>query len=231
GDFLTINSPFAASGASSLSIDTDGLTADRLIINGAGTGTTTTNVTALPGLVFNPAGVLVVDTTAATGTFTLGSTVGNGLIDLSLLRNGTDVFLISLPNANAFQPTTYMNIGLDMWYQSKDIVDNYLALKRSDLAPGAVPLGVWGQIYWSRDRYGDDDNVHNVFGNDVVINEHLRTKRRGIQAGVDYNFGPGVVGVTAGWQRADAEISSGINEVDGKCSNSGAYRLFSPATS
>ena len=104
-----------------------------------------------------------------------------------------------------------------MWYQSKDIVDNYLALKRSDLQPGANPLGVWGQIYWARDRYGDDD-TQVVFGNDVSINEHLRTDRRGIQAGADYNFGGGVVGLTAGWEKATADIGGSTAEVHGKCS-------------
>ena len=41
-----------------------------------------------------------------------------------------------------------------------------------------------------------------MFGTDLSINEHLRTNRRGIQAGADYNFGGGVVGLTGGWQKA-----------------------------
>ena len=55
-------------------------------------------------------------------------------------------------------------------------------MKRSDLTAGARPLGLWGQVYLSRDRYGDTD-TQNVFGTDLTIDEHLKTNRRGIQAG------------------------------------------------
>jgi hypothetical protein len=232
GDRLTIASNFVGSGASNLLIDVNSSVADVLVISGAASGSTVVNINLLSDVVINSGGILVVDTgtSASASTFTLGSTVGTPLIDLSLRRIGQDFFLVALPNATALDPLSLINIGQDMWQQSADIYDNYAALKRSDLKAGAKPLGIWGQAYMSRDRIGSRNDSQSVFGNDTVVNQHARTERRGIQVGVDHNFGPGVLGVTAGWQKAEAEVREAITDVDGKGYNVGAYAILGSAT-
>jgi len=229
-DVLTINSNFVGSGGSNLNVDASPSAADRLVITGAASGTTTLNVNVLNGVSINSSGVLVVDAgTSTANAFVLGSTTGSTLIDLSLEQQGADYFLFALPNANAFDPLAIVNVGTDMWYQSADIYDNYAALKRSDLMPGAQPFGVWGQIYYDRDRYGDSD-TQTLFGGDFTINQRLRTSRRGIQAGADYNFGGGVIGITGGWQKVKSDLSGSPAEVRGTGWNVGGYAMFGSAT-
>jgi outer membrane autotransporter protein len=230
GDVLTIVGPFVGSGGSNLNVDVSSTAADTLVITGAASGSTVINVQPVGGVVVNSTGILVVDTgTSTAGAFTIGSTIGTSLIDFSLQRVGQDFFLFAAPNANAFNPLALVNIGTDMWYQSADIYSNYSALKRSDLTAGARPLGLWGQAYISDDHYGDT-NTQNVFGTDFSINERVKTERRGIQAGADYNFGAGVVGVTGGWQRAKAKLGGVATEVKGTGWNAGAYGIFGSAT-
>jgi outer membrane autotransporter protein len=230
GDTLTIVGPFVGSGASNLNVDASSTAADTLVITGAASGSTVINVQPVGGVVVNSTGILVVDTgTSTASAFTLGSTIGTSLIDFSLQQIGQDYFLFAAPNANAFDPLALINVGTDMWYQSADIYSNYSALKRSDLTAGARPLGLWGQVYLSRDRYGDSD-TQTVFGTDVTINERLRTDRRGVQGGADYNFGGGVVGITGGWQRAKADLGGSVAEVKGTGWNVGGYGIFGSAT-
>ena len=90
GDVLTIDSDFAGSGASTLEIDFDGLTADRLVIDGAASGSTSVDVFPAGDIAINIDGVLVVDTVSTTaGAFALGTT-DVGLIDLDLVQVGQD---------------------------------------------------------------------------------------------------------------------------------------------
>jgi outer membrane autotransporter protein len=82
----------------------------------------------------------------------------------------------------------------------------------------------------SRDRIGSRNDSQSVFGGDTVVNQHAQTRRKGIQVGADRNFGGGVLGVTAGWQKADAEVREAITDVDGKGYNVGAYAILGSAT-
>jgi len=229
-DTLTITGNFVGSGGSNLNVDASSTAADVLVITGAASGTSIINVQPTGGVVVNSTGILVVDTgTTTANAFTLGSTIGTSLIDFSLQQIGQDYFLFAAPNANAFDPLALINVGTDMWYQSADIYDNYAALKRSDLTAGAQPLGLWGQVYWDRDRYGDSD-TQNVFGSDVTINERLRTTRYGVQGGVDYNFGGGVIGATGGWQKVKADLGGSPGQVRGSGWNAGGYAIFGAST-
>lgn len=225
-DVLTINGNFAGSGASNLKIDASSTGADRLVINGAASGSTVINVNPIGGVVINSDGILVVDTTTSgASSFSLGSTIGSSLIDFSLQRIGQDFFLFAAPNINAFDPLALINVAPDMWYQSADVYGAYSAQRRSDL--GGEPSrrwGLWGQIYWGREHYGNDSS-QDVFGTEIEINERIRTKRKGAQVGFDYNFGGGVLGLTGGWERADANVKATLADIDIKGWNLGAYGI------
>ena len=170
----------------------------------------------------NPAGVLVVDTTTSTaGAFVLG-TPNIGLIDLNLAQVGQDYFLTATPDLAAIEPVVIGDLAQNLWYQSADIYRNYAALRRSDL--GGSGFGAWGQAYWGNDKTHSDQDV-TVFGTDFVV-DRVKTKRMGIQAGVDYLFGYFVVGVTGGYERADADIRNSASDFEAKGYNVGGYAMF-----
>ena len=209
GDVLTINSAFVGSGGSNLLIDFDQTTADRLVINGAASGSTRVDANYLSTGLLNIGGILVVDTTSSTANaFTLGTVSGNTstLVGYSLIQNGADYFLTATPNQAAFSPVAVSDLATSIWYQSADEVRN-----QTDLPAVTVGASVWGQAYYSRDKIGDRQDAvlgGTTFGYDT----RNKTRRYGLQGGVDYGFGGARIGLTGGYGRAkaDNDLSSAL---------------------
>ena len=226
-DILTINSDFVGSGASDLVIDAGSNAADRLVITGAASGTTTLDVNGVGTIITTP--VLVVDTgTSTAGAFVLGSNAANPLIDMTLTRTGEDFFLTSAPNLVAFQPLQVGLVVPDMWYQSADAYTNYAALRRGDIADdGASGFSIWIQGYANRDRYGHED-VETVFGNSVLVDNRIHAGRHGLQAGVDYAPSGTLFafGVTGGYEHAHANHRSLDGEVRAHAFDVGLYAQY-----
>ena len=179
GDVLTINSAFAGAAGSNLLLDFDGATADRLVINGAAGGSTTVNANFLGGSLINLDGVLVADTAStAANAFVLGTVGGDTpLVDFSLVQEGADFFLISAPNAAAFNPLVVPGFAADLWYQSADEV---FAETRKPAT--TIGFSFWGNGYISKDKYGDDNDSVTIEGVGFDVDRELETKRAGIQA-------------------------------------------------
>ncbi len=227
GDVLTINSDFAGTGGSNLLIDFTTEDADLLVINGAASGTTTVNANLLTGGLINLDGVLVVDATTATdGAFVLGTVGGDTpLVDFSLVQDDGDVFLVAAPNAAAFNPLVVPGFATDLWYQSANEV--FAETTKPAMTAG---ISLWGEGYISRDRYGDDDDSVTLDDVDFDVDNRLKTKRYGIQLGVDYGFGGfGRVGLTGGYGWAKA---NGNDDADLKAKgwNLGLYGQFGGLT-
>ena len=224
GDVLTINSAFVGSGGSNLLVDFNDTAADRLVLTGAASGTTTVNATFGGTGLLNLDGVLVVDgTTASSNAFVLGTVGGNtsALVDYSLVQNAGDFLLVSAPNASAFDPLAVTGFGRSLWYQSADEV-----IAQTRLPAATVGASFWGQVYLSRDKM-DNGSTQVLDGVAFDVDQNLRTKRRGIQLGFDYGFAGGRVGVTGGYARAKAD-NRGIGDVGLKANgwNIGAYGQF-----
>lgn len=228
GDVLTINSAFSGSGGSNLAIDAIGNSADRLVINGTASGTTVVNVSSNGAFVFSQAGILVVDTgTTSAGAFVLGANPGNGLVNYSLVQVGQDFFLVSDPSALAFAPLAAGNLAQDMWYQGTDAYLGYAALKRGDNADRKTPVGLWAQLYASRDRYGDKETA-TINGINFDFDNRLRTNRRGAQVGTDFGVSGLTLGVTGGYQHAESD--GDVAGFDAEGYNLGVYGLFGGPT-
>ena len=227
---LSICGNYVGSGAANLGIDvgitSGGLISDRLNVGGNASGSTVINPNLLGALVLDPDGVLVVDAATATGSpFTLGGRTNFGLIDIRLLQTGGDTFLVALPNIAAIEPVVLGGLAQNLWYQSADIYSNYSALRRSDFgANRSNGLGIWGQVYYSQDK-SDRQNV-TFFGNDFSV-DRFKTKRSGAQAGIDYLVGSNaLVGITAGYERADADIRNSASDFRASGYNIGGYAMF-----
>jgi len=223
-DVLTINSNFVGSGGSTLLIDVGSASADRLVINGAASGTTFVNVSNGGVFGFNQAGILVVDnSTSGANSFVLGANPGNGLFDFRLEQRGADFFLVTDPTALAFAPLAVGNLAQDMWYQGTDAYLSYAALKRGDEADRNSPVGLWTQLYANRDRYGDNETA-TINGDDFEFDNRLKTNRRGAQVGVDFGVSSFTLGVTGGYQHAEAD--GDVTGFDAEGYNLGVYGLF-----
>jgi hypothetical protein len=154
------------------------------LVTGAASGTTTVNAQNIGAGLINLGGVLVVDTTSAPASaFVLGSVTGNTspLVDFSLVQLGTDFFLVSAPNAAAFQPLAIAGLATSMWYQSADEV-----FAETHKPATTTGFSFWGDVYWSKDKYGDNGDSVELGGVSFDVDNELETKRHGLELGVDY---------------------------------------------
>jgi hypothetical protein len=202
-DTLTICGNYVGSGNANLGLDVgggaSGLTADKLIVVGNASGATGVNFALLPGSgIIDVDGVLVVDNGGSTtNAFTLGTINNtNPLLAFALEQRGPDFFLTSAPTEAAFQPLLLAAGAVDMWYQSADEV-----LSQTRLPHDPDGFALWGQIYVSRDTIGDRSDIQTINGAEFNVNNRTRNRRYGVQAGADFGFGAGRIGVTGGYAR------------------------------
>ena len=229
---------YVGSGDATLFIDVGGdgagLTADRLIVNGNVSGTTTVDLNLLlpQAAIVDPDGVLIVDAVTATGTpFVLGTPQHAGFIDYSLLQSGADTFLISSPNAGIFDIGTLSNFAQDLWYQGMDTQLECSASRRNRLGTAKPGFTICAQIYWSRDRYGDSNNTDNLFGTDLTFSDRLRTTRKGAQADIGFIAAPKfAAGVIFGYAHARASHLASGAEFDADGHNYGVYAQYAGQT-
>jgi len=226
GDVLTINSAYVGSGGSNLLVDFDDTVSDRLVV-GAASGSTTVNANFVGAGLFNVPGILVVDTTSTTANaFVLGAVGGNSspLVDYTLFQSGTDYFLSAAPTPDAFNPVAITNVAGALWYQSADEV-----VAQTDLPSGLEGIGGWGQVYYSQDKYGNDNDDAVIDGTVFEVDNELDTDRYGIQAGLEYGMGGGRIGLTGGYgvAKSDNDLS---NDMKAKGWNLGIYGAFGGLT-
>ncbi len=222
-DVLTITNDYVGSGAAALNIDATATTADLLVIGGLASGSTMLNANLLGAGLINIPGTLVVDTgTSTPSAFVLGTVSGNTspLVNYALVQNGADYYLTATPTAAAFEPMAVGTLASSIWYQSADEVQN-----QTDLPAVTVGASVWGQAYYSQDRYGNRNDTVVLQGTNFNVDNRLKTRRMGIQAGVDYGFGGARVGLTGGYGEAKtrSDFSSRLKATGW---NAGLYGQF-----
>ena len=237
GDVLTISNNYVAGVTAALMIDVSGSVSDLFVVNGTTTGTTQLIVNApevintsaiLIGTIAAPMGMgsLAGDVSQSGMKFALGNHITR-LIDVKLEQKGNNLYLSAVPNALAFQPLLVAQVVRDTWYQSAGAYSANSSQLRGDLdAKRDRPLGLWGQVYASEDRFGDR-TTQTAFGDNVEIDNRLRTERTGAQLGFDVRLGNTfVAGMTGGYQNAKAghhSLDGGV-ETDGY--NIGAFAQF-----
>lgn len=200
---LTLCGNYVGTGSANLGVDVGtgpggALTSDQLIILGNASGSTKVNLALLPSsLIIETADVLVVDTgTSTANAFTLGTTNNtNPLLAFALEQRGQDYYLTNSLTAAAFQPLSLAAGALDLWYQSADEV-----ISQTRLPFNPDGWAIWGQVYASRDKFDGNNDTQTINGIDYDISLRNRNRRYGAQAGVDFGFGGGRVGVTGGYE-------------------------------
>lgn len=231
GDVTTITGNYVGTTGSRVLIDANAdLTAsDRLVVSGNISGTSSLGVAYLgTASTFNPTGALVVDGGGATaaGSFVLDpASVNNGLLTYGLDLRGADYYLTSNFNAGVTGLAPIGRMGSDMWYQSFDAYHDGIAGRHGYRDSERSPFGVWANLYWSRDKWGDANATTTLFGQNLTYSSEVENKRRGAQGGVDVGFGGFTVGITGGYEHNKANNGT-FAEYDIEGYNYGAYALF-----
>lgn len=188
GDIVTIPGDYVALAGASLHLDANETGADRLVIAGSTTGTTSLFVNTS---VLIPSPVLVVDTSGSSaGAFVLGSSSATPLIDLNLSQTGDDFFVTAVPSATALGTLQISTTAQKLWHQSIDDLWAHGILRRSNRTRDRrTPFSLWAQ------RAG--------LSGPSEFGPGGTRDRKGIQAGIDFYFADdfafGVFGGQEGW--------------------------------
>jgi len=229
-DLLTLSGNYTGTGGARLVVDAaPGLgAADRLVIGGNAGGATQVDVNFVGnGPLYNPTGVLIVDAggTGAAGAFALNpAQVQQGLLNYGIRQTGNDYFLASTLDASVGELGLVSSAGPEMWYQSFDAYhDSIMGRQGNSTEEGKV--GMWANLYLSRDKYGDQTVTTSPFGQAITYTQRLENHRRGAQGGLEYRGGMFTVGVTGGYEHNRAEFGA-ASRMDIEGYNYGAYALF-----
>jgi trimeric autotransporter adhesin len=223
---------YVASGNASLGIDVVGNgnvnLADKLVIGGTTTGTTTV-LANFVNPVIDLTGPLIVDTTLnnlTAGQFVLGGNVNQGLINYGIQVRGGDAYLVSTADSRVYDTVFFGRQLRDLWYSSADAYSSYATARRISFGQErSHPLGIWAQLYGERQTNGDQSRTATAFGSTFTINDRIRTDIRGAQGGLDFGSSNFVIGVTGGYERANGTTPNGaLIHTEGH--NYGAYAQF-----
>ncbi|UUR06976.1 hypothetical protein [Sphingomonas glaciei] len=232
GDVLNLGTAnYTATGNARLGVDVgiaNGVfTADRLVYSGTTTGITTILPTFLTGVVIDTTGALVVDAgTVAAGQFVLAGPTNAGLVNFGLETRGSDVFLVGRPDEATADLLFVNRLGNDIWYQSAEAYQAYAMSRRVDFGnERKSPVGIWAQLYNSKERFGDRNRSTTAFGTALTTSGRFETKRRGAQGGIEFGAPSFLVGATAGYEHAEGGTDFGTN-LDAEGYNYGVYGQF-----
>jgi len=236
-DRLTIGD-FNGLPGSRLAVDVDftARVAD-VLVTGVATGSTTVAVNASGAQFgFHP-GILVVDATAGTPStaFSLaGGNVSNGYVTSGLIFDAPNFnfLLVNAPNQPIFETAMVGGMTLDYWHQSADAVEAQLEGARAPgRGSGAGNLvgggrfGGWIQVF-AGETEREATQSFTSGGAATTFDVSYEQDFEGIQAGVDHESGPLILGLTVGVGQSESrfEASPGALEMDAK--NLGLYLAF-----
>lgn len=208
-------------------------TADRLVITGNASGSTLVSPSFVGGVAsYNPAGVTIVTTTgtAASGAFAIDpGAVNQGFLNAGLTQTGGTTRLVTTLDSSVTGLGLVGTFGRDLWYQSFDAYDDAVRGRHAGSLTTGHPIGIWGQMYRSRDRVGDDGlTVTTANGTTLAYSDRMKVDRGGAQVGVEFRGTGFVVGGTAGYEWADTrDFDPALITAEGH--NWGVYGLFGMA--
>jgi outer membrane autotransporter protein len=235
-DSLTLPGGFNGQAGSRLAVDANlsaaGTPADRLIVGGAVTGTTTVAVNNIggPDGVLNPDGVVIVDAASApAGAFVLDEALSAGFVDYTLETDAAtgDLELVGRPGQSVFDLASVGALSQAGWYRSSDLVSDHGWRLRAGAVGGAAPHGwqLWGQAS-DDNRSRDSVRTFDAFGTPVTASAGYDQSSVSIQFGADTlrptANGQAYAGVTFGIDDAEADLGA-LSELDTNGWNLGVY--------
>jgi hypothetical protein len=210
----------SAGGRLGLDVDFTTRTADRLI-TGAATGSTSIEIRHVGVGTLATSGILLVDAGAGTSptAFVLAPGTDNAYLR-SILRfdaANNDFLLDRTVGGAAFETARFGAMASHLWQESADAVAAQLDTQRDGRRGRGIALWLQG---WTGERERSGSQTLAGAGTfDVSFEQDFQ----GLQGGLDFQSGSGVVGITGGAARSDAAFAATGNPVDMKVRNVGLY--------
>ena len=245
-DVLTLGGNYDGKGAATLRVDVDGAlnTADKLVVGGNITGSTVIDVNLVGSTpLYNPTGVVVVDgggtvpTSPTPPAFTLNPADRQyGFLNYALRQVGNDTYVASTLDSSVTDLAMLGSLGQELWYQSFDAYHDAIMGRHAGSLVSGHNIGIWGQLYESKDRYGDRAQTGTINlgapggATAITYSDRLRTHRRGAQVGLEFRGTGFVIGATGGYEWARREDDPAVARLKAEGHNYGAYALFGMAS-
>lgn len=227
GDTLSISGGFTGSGASALALDVQfgaSPVADRLVLAGAATGSTTVYLDSLgQGGSLQP-GVVIVKAGAGTeaGAFTLAASQRvNGLFERGLVfdANAGTFALVSAPSNVSYKLLKVSEGAQSLWLGSADAVTARLAADRD--SPSGL-RGFWMSVVGNV-ATRDETRTFTSFGLSQTADLGYKQDVFGTQFGVDSGGTGFSFGVTGGYASSTMTFRGSADRVNFDAVNAGLY--------
>jgi len=241
GDSLNVIGAYVGTAGSRLQLDVNlATTTADVLFTGAATGSTIIDANILSPPIFNLTGTLVVD--AAAGTSATAFTLAGGAqnvpyIRLNLLFDGpnNNFLLQALPDQPVFETVEQAEMLTNFWYNSADAITAQLEAARDGLEPagtvhanhltGSGRFNGWVQVVGGNvDREASQSFVGG--GATTVFDTSYEQDYIGVQAGLDYQAGGTILGLSFGYGKSEAEFDASFNNVEMDGYNLAAYAAF-----
>lgn len=237
GDTLSLPGTFNGSADSRLGLDVD-LSgtgqADRLIVQGAATGSTRLLVDYRgPGLLNS--GVILVDGGAGTqaGAFRLdGGSRNFGLIETDLVFDAANnnFLLVGAPNAAVYRTAAFVEGARNLWHVSADAWSAHMReLRDGAWASGAGESGgrLWAQMHGAVEQRENVTDVSN-FGLNRTLDLGYDQDYFGGQIGFDFGGAAGddgnfALGITGGYVNSEMKFNGAVDRTRFDAFNAGGY--------
>ena len=207
-------------GSGTVRMEVSGALADRLMIVGAATGSSTVDVNFLTEGVFSSSGILLIDAGASSAdAFRLGSVTGNvsTLVDYTLTQNGSDYILFATPNEGGMRPLSLSVVAADLSHESAEVL--FKGMVKVPRVRRKQPFA-----FWNAPR-GGSERVAAL--RSPASDTPDGTANLGSQFGAEMFVGQEVaVGVTGSYGSANANRRLLSKGVQGGSSNYGLYAHY-----
>lgn len=225
---LTTSGNYVGAGGQLL-VDVDGTTADRLIIGGSATGTTTIDVNRLGTTTFGTS-TLVVDAGAGSsaGAFSLAASDRQ----VGFLTNG---IVFDAAN-NDFRPNSVVGTGVsrslklgeaqtNLWYQSANAWTSHMSSRRDTTRTGETGPDIW-MVFQGAVDDRDESRTAMTNGISQTFVDDYKQDYFGGQAGAGFGSGGATFGVTGGYLSSHLSFAGIAEGAQMGANNVGAYAGF-----
>jgi len=239
GDILSLTGAYVGGTGAQVRIDLLGSSADRLVIGGTATGSTTVIINSLgtPGA-FSKTAIAQAATGSSATAFVLPSgTLRQGLMQTGIVYDtASSIYsLIRIPDTAAIETVKFAEIRRNVFFKAEAAwsshLENYRTLALLEDAPEGVRT--WAQLFGGEERF-EDARTFAPLGVQTRYRLDYDQKHAGGQFGVDVlqgmSTGVAVLGVTAGYASSRATFKETHDTYEVKGFNIGAYASYAPNT-
>lgn len=237
GDVLNVSGAYVGGTGAQLALDIQAGSADRLVIAGTATGSTTVVVNQIGAAgTFGKTDIIQAATGSSASAFILpNGTLRQGLMQSGIVYDATSSIysLIRIPDTAAIETIKFAEIRRNIFFKAEAAWSSHLERYRTIAQEEDLPEGVhtWAQVFGGEDRH-EDSRTLAPLGVQTRYRLDYDQRYAGGQFGVDVlqgmSTGAAVLGVTAGYAISRATFKETRDTYEVKGFNLGAYASYTP---